>query len=415
MTQREKLPVVRQSNELIEASYKIASIGEARLIRMLIAQIKPEDEDFKTYRISVDDFAKFFNLSSNRAYEWVKKAADDLTSRKIRIEKGKSWLFTHWLSSAEYKDGSGYVELCFDGKLKPYLLQLKKYYTQYQLENIIHFKSIHSVRVFELLKSESFKADARGRFSVSISYQELRNRLDVSDEEYLLFKDFRINVIEQAVREININPDITVLDVRYGKTGRKFSEVTFHCEQTKQTQLDLEEKIVIEAVDSTMEHPDYINDLVSFGVDKDTAYKWKKRYKVSRIQDAVAYTKAMQKEGRIHTSISGFVAKAVVDGIGSAWLEEQRVKEEAMKKKASEEKEVKRREKEEERRRKEENDRVWGVFLSKSESEQKEFIEKRVVKTADTMRIYREKGINSPFIRSLIISEFKKDSLRDAR
>lgn len=415
MSQRELLPVVRQSNELIEASYKIASIGEARLIRMLIAQIKPEDEDFKTYRISVDDFAKFFNLSSNRAYEWVKKAADDLTSRKIRIEKGNSWLFTHWLSSAEYKDGSGYVELCFDGKLKPYLLQLKKYYTQYQLENIIHFKSIHSVRVFELLKSESFKADAKGRFSVTISYQDLRRRLDVSDEEYLLFKDFRINVIEQAVREINVNPDISVCNVKYGKTGRKISEITFLCEKNKQTQLDLEEKIVIEAVDSKKDHPDYINDLVSFGVSEDVAYKWKKKYKISRIQDAIAYTKAMQREGRIHTNVSGFVAKAVIDGIGSAWIEEQKAKDEALKKKAFEEKEAKRKEQEEEKRRKEENDIIWKAFLSLDEGVQKEFIEKRAVKTADTMRIYKEKGMQSPFIRSLIISEFKKEVIDDTR
>jgi hypothetical protein len=38
-------------------------VGEARLIRMLIAQIKPTDEDFKTYHIKVADFAKFFELS----------------------------------------------------------------------------------------------------------------------------------------------------------------------------------------------------------------------------------------------------------------------------------------------------------------------------------------------------------------
>jgi plasmid replication initiation protein len=62
MSSDEKTLVVRQSNELVEASYKIATVGEGRLIRMLIAQIQPDDEDFKNYRIGVADFARFFGL-----------------------------------------------------------------------------------------------------------------------------------------------------------------------------------------------------------------------------------------------------------------------------------------------------------------------------------------------------------------
>jgi plasmid replication initiation protein len=69
---------------------------------MLIAQIKPTDEDFQTYRITVADFANFFGLSGGNAYELIDKAAESLAHRPITIREGKSWLHTNWLSSAKY-------------------------------------------------------------------------------------------------------------------------------------------------------------------------------------------------------------------------------------------------------------------------------------------------------------------------
>jgi plasmid replication initiation protein len=135
-------------------------VGEARLIRMLIAQIKPTDEDFKTYRVNVADFARFFELSGGSAYALIDKAAESLAHSPITIREGESWLHTNWLSSAKYVRGSGYVELCFDKHLKPYLLQLKGYYTGYALHNTVNFNSGYTIRLFEILKSNEFKANA---------------------------------------------------------------------------------------------------------------------------------------------------------------------------------------------------------------------------------------------------------------
>jgi plasmid replication initiation protein len=243
MDTNKKNLMVRQSNNLIEASYKIGSVGEQRLIKMLIAQIQPFDEDFKTYRISVADFAKFFGLasSSNSVYELIKKAADELAGRKILLEQGRSWIRMNWLSFARYIDGSGYVELRFDKELKPYLLQLQTHWKHYALDNIINFRSSYSIRIFELLKVDEFKANSNGYFKRSFEYEELRMILGIEDTEYSLFADFRVNVVQIAIKEINANPDIRIIQVDYPKTGRKVSHIVFHCEKAKQTQLDVDE------------------------------------------------------------------------------------------------------------------------------------------------------------------------------
>ncbi|MEN9582669.1 MAG: hypothetical protein RL641_623, partial [Candidatus Parcubacteria bacterium] len=245
MNTDEKSLIVRQSNELIEASYKIASVSEGRLIRMLIAQITPDDEDFKTYRIGITDFARFFGLSkeSNSIYELVKKSADELAGRRIMLEKDGSWLRLNWLSYAEYKKGSGYIEIRFDKALKPYLLGLKGYFTQYELEKVVNFKSGYAMRLFELLKKEQFKADGKGYFRRSFEYDEFRQVVGVDKSEYREFSDFRKRVIDSSVKEINANPDIQITQVDYPKTGRKVSHIVFHCEKAKQLQLDIDEPL----------------------------------------------------------------------------------------------------------------------------------------------------------------------------
>lgn len=325
----DKALTVRQSNSLIDASYRIASVGEGRLIRALIAQISPSDEDFKLYRVSVADFARLFNITGESAYEQIKKAADELTSRKIRIEKGKSWLFMNWLSSAEYVQGSGYVELCFDKKLKPYLLQLKGYFTQYELESVVSFKSAYSIRIYELLKAEQFKAARSGQFSKTFSYEELRVILGVADNEYSQFAFFRVNVIEIAVREINTSSNIAITQVDYPKTGRKISHIVFHCEPARQTRLDVDEPPpVIEHVEQKREIPEDVRDLVAMGIDEATAYKWRKKYGVKRLTRNLAYTRAMQKAGKIRDSLTGFLARAIADNLGGAWEEEHKEKQE---------------------------------------------------------------------------------------
>lgn len=410
MNTDERSLVVRQSNELVEASYKIASIGEGRLIRMLIAQISPNDEDFKTYRIGVEDFARFFGLSKNNnsVYELIKKSADDLAGRRIMLENGGSWLRMNWLSSAEYKSGSGYVEVCFDKKLKPYLLGLKNYYTQYELEQVINFKSGYAMRLFELLKKEQFKADGKGYFKRSFEYDELRGLLGVDKHEYTFFKDFRVRAIEGAVKEINANPDITILQVDYPKTGRKVSHVVFHCERARQLQLDVDEAPPkFEEVERKKEHPEYIAELIAIGIDEQTAYRWKRKYSVARLREAIGYTKAMQKAGKIRDSVTGFLSRAVTDNIGATWANEQKKRETEKAKKDQDDQAKNQAEKDRIEAEKIVNSQIWDDFLKRPEEEQTAFILDLIKGKKTSVDVFEKKGKSSPLIRSLVIQALK--------
>lgn len=310
-------PIVRQANNLVEASYKI-SLGESRMIRLLIAAISPQDEDFKTYRINVTDFAEIFGISDRdgRLYETISQASKSLMGRTITIKDGQSWLHMNWISSAEYRKGSGYIELCFDKKLKPYLLQLKGYFTQYRLEEITQLNSVYSIRIYELLKKEEFKADKLGKFKKSFEYEELREKLGIDEKAYKLFTGFRESVIKAAQKEISDNTDITIYQIDYPKTGRKISHIVFHCEKQEIRTFDC-----VAEPEQTAEkvHPLEVRELISFGIDEQTAYKWRKKYGVKRLSRNIGYTRAMQQKGKIRDSVSGFLCKAITDNLGGVW------------------------------------------------------------------------------------------------
>ncbi|WP_420797581.1 RepB family plasmid replication initiator protein, partial [Acinetobacter lactucae] len=58
------------------------------------------------------------------------------------------------LSSVRYNSNRGTLLVDFQPDLKPYLLHLQGYFTQYENKNIQHFKCVHSFRFYEFLKQK---------------------------------------------------------------------------------------------------------------------------------------------------------------------------------------------------------------------------------------------------------------------
>jgi plasmid replication initiation protein len=337
-------------NDLIEAKYQIQNLQEQRLILMLLSQIKKDDEDFKRYRITVADFAEILGLKGKDIYSELDRATTALLSRVIAIRNGKSFLKMSWLSSAKYIHGSGFVELAFDPDLKPYLLQLKSHFTQYKIEIVLHFKSIYSIRLYELLKKEAFK-EKSGQFSVYFEYEDLRDKFGIGKKEYLTFNNFKQKTIEPATREISDKTDLIIADVKYGKTGRKITNITFFVgvrseQDTKLRQANL--RIDDIKPENESENHAVIDTLVSLGFSFEIAKAYKTKHGVKKIERNIAYTLAKKQEGKVK-DIPAYLNMAIENDYGGAWDIENQKREEKKKeilaietaKKAEEEKKKK--------------------------------------------------------------------------
>lgn len=400
--------IVRQANDLIESLYRLPTISEERIIRLLISQIKPNDEDFKTYRISVSDFAAIFGITeaSGRLYEQIDKATDALTTRKLNIRMGKSYLHVNWLSSALYKDGSGYVDLRFDPYLKPFLLHLNGYYTKYQLSQIAQFQSRYSIRIYEFLKMESFKLTKGGIFKKLFDYSELREMLAIEENEYSRVADFKKNVIDLAVKEINGRSDIYVLKVVPVKSGKKISYWEFHFKNATQQRLAIDPPPP--ELQEVKEHPDDVKQLIAFGIAEETAYKWRKKYGVARVIRNLGFVTAKKNAGKVKDDLAGYVASAIAKDYGQGWEDKAKTQQEEATAKAEEERNRKEEEARKEAKKKEESDALWASFLEWKPEEREALIRALLEGKPATLQIYERKGEDTAVVRSLVIQHLKQ-------
>lgn len=332
--------VVRKSNSLVEARYKL-TLGEQRILYLLASAISPSDDEFKKYRISIRDLADMFSIPySGELIDQVMDSLERLRIRKfqpyeddLKAKYGKnSRAIIGWIDYAEYRNGESAVDIKFNERLQPYYLKLKERFTQIPFNVIVYFKSHYAIRFYEMVKEESYKADKNGYFKRSFEYEELRYKFLVEDSEYKYFKDFRVYVIEPAVREINESSDISIFQVDYAKTGRKFSHIVFHCQKKEQKKLlkhekDDSEVTIIEQEKKPKEAPKDVQEMVSMGIDEATAYKWRKKYGVKQVNRNLSFTRAMQKAGKIKQSVTGFLCTAIADNLGGSWEFEEEEKE----------------------------------------------------------------------------------------
>lgn len=316
-----QLIVIRKSNELIEARYRL-TLEEQRLVFLLSSVIRTDDEDFKDYEIRVSDFVQMFGLEKRKAiYKAVEEAARELSGKKIDLSRDGRKIFASWLSYVEYVEGSGVVKLRFDKSLKPYLLQLKDClhgFTQYNLATVINFKSTYSIRLYELLKMEVWKAEKsrRTQFEKTFEIEEYRQILGVDKKSYPIFADLKKRVIEPTVLEISKQTDLNVIETKYIKTGRKITGIMF---LVKIRQTDEIQTLQLEMEDPPKEqtHP-IIERLISLGFAVETAKRYKTKYGIKRIERNIAYTLAKQQEGAVK-DIPAYLNMAIKEDIGGGW------------------------------------------------------------------------------------------------
>ena len=130
-----------------------------------------------------------------------------------------------WLAKATTNKKSGIAHIKLDEDMVPYLFDLKQKFTQYQLYNVLGMKSAFSVRIYELMKSYSF------RHTIIFELNELKELLMVEHvKSYVNYKDFRVKVLEKAQTEINELTDINI-EFEPIKTGRKVTSIKFIIEE----------------------------------------------------------------------------------------------------------------------------------------------------------------------------------------
>jgi plasmid replication initiation protein len=236
--EREEIVLLREyqvvkSNDLIQKSRYELSTQEQKIILYLITKIKPDDSTLHLYEFNIKDFCEICGIdeTSGKNYSDLKKTIKGLADKSIWItlENGLETVI-RWIERPYIDRKSGIVKIKLDELMRPYLLQLKKHFTAYRLYYTLAMKSKYTIRLYEILKSYESLSE------YTFELDTLKKMLYA--EKYEMYKDFRVKVLDIAIKEINDFGDISVI-YTITKKGKKVDKIKFKIKQKK----DIKERI----------------------------------------------------------------------------------------------------------------------------------------------------------------------------
>lgn len=230
------------ADTLLQKGRFTLSLIEQRLILYTISHVKPTDEKFQEYTLRIKDFYEICGMK-DESYTDVKRIIQGLQRKSWWIlmedpnEPGTECeSLVNWFTVARTNKRTGKFTIMFHPDMVPYLLELarqwqegKGFYTQFTFRYILPMKSQYSVRLYQLLKPYQ-KNNAEYYFLLD----DLKRLLDCKN--YTGFKDFRVRVLEPAVKEINKFSDIKLEWEVTDKDGKKATEITFYMTEKNNTE-----------------------------------------------------------------------------------------------------------------------------------------------------------------------------------
>lgn len=221
-----KYNIVVKANDLITKSRFSLTTQQQKIVLYLISKINPFDEDFQLLEFSIPEFCKAcgFQYNSGKHYETMKSHIKSIADKSVwvRLENGKETLL-RWIEKPYIDERNGTIQIRLDRDMKPFLLQLKKNFTEYELVFTLYFKSKYTIRLYEYIKA-MHGAKAKEPFEVIVSVEELKQRMDA--DKYTEFRDFNKRVLIPTVEEINEHSD-KILSYEFLKSGRKITAIKF--------------------------------------------------------------------------------------------------------------------------------------------------------------------------------------------
>jgi plasmid replication initiation protein len=196
----------------------------------------PPDLSVKTAKFTFIEFIQSVGLDKGgKMYQIFEAAVNECMGNVITIDTPGGWEKFTWFSKSTYNKKTGYITMTFSDELAGHLIAIKKMYAKINLIDLGKLSSRYALRIYEIAVSYSSLAgkngNAAGCWYFEREITELRTLFAVGTAKYKATKDFRKNVIDIPVKEIN-KADIGIeITAEYKRMGKFLHSVCFHCER----------------------------------------------------------------------------------------------------------------------------------------------------------------------------------------
>jgi plasmid replication initiation protein len=245
----EKRKIV-EHNDLITSVAKMDKVP-LKIFELAVSLIDTENlPKDNTIYLSKAELFTFFDVSDNGKHTRFKEAIERMQKTaffeiKQFKDNEKDFEMTSIvpIPTVKWNSYNDEVMIEFNRHIMPYLIDLKKNFTQYALSDVMELNSKYSIILYKWLcmfynQYEHYsnkggrRADQMESYrNPSISMQELRTLTDTI-KDYKKFYDFEKRVLKNAIEEIN---EHTHFNVTYDKLkkGRSIDHIVFHIEKKR--------------------------------------------------------------------------------------------------------------------------------------------------------------------------------------
>jgi plasmid replication initiation protein len=221
--------LVVKDNSLIQASYSLSTV-EQRLILLAIAEARETGNGLNQgslLEVRASTYVSYFEVDKSTAYQVLQEASKSLFNRYVTYhdknpKNGRNRSFhCRWVDKIGYEEQSGLVYLRFTQEVVPLITRLEENFTKYELKQVSKLTSSYAIRLYELLVQWR-TAQQTPVFDLST----FRNQLGLEENSYSRMSDFKRNVLDFSVAQINEHTDITASYEQH-KAGRVITGFSF--------------------------------------------------------------------------------------------------------------------------------------------------------------------------------------------
>jgi len=231
--------LVTKSNTLVLAKHDCSS-WEQDIILTFISMLDPRTKLTDApheLEISAADFLKLTRTRTKNYSGRLKEIAEKLLAKTFFIEKPNGeWIGINWFHHIRYDKQNGGVIVCrFHEMMMPFILDLHKRFTSYQLENIIRLRSKFSKRLYEILAMRLQQSKRQKEHTWDVTLSHFKELLYIP-------KSYKWGDVERRVLR-PAKSEFTSTDLRFEystkKRGRRIYSLKFDITNTHQLALEL--------------------------------------------------------------------------------------------------------------------------------------------------------------------------------
>ena len=241
---------IRKHSSLIQTNIKELTLIQRKLINYLIYVV--QKNGYKDlYETNIHDLKKMCNISiTDTLYlknQFRKLSEISIEFNYLNKDKQETWQKMTFLASVEIFLGTGKIEFEFSKKLIERIIK-PKMYSALNIVLIAGLRSSYSVILYEFLRD--YLSEIPSKHSIPfLTINQLKELMGININEYKLFQNFKVRVLDVAIKEINEKADISCNYklIKMSGKGQKITGVQFYAQKQEiKKQFNLTEGILTE-------------------------------------------------------------------------------------------------------------------------------------------------------------------------